>query len=204
MESSATDQHLLARQQALQDEARGLLTELDLDSRFRDLGPVLPTGSFVSGLMVWRDLDVMVLSRPDFAPADVLHLLEPVVDLPEVVGLAFRDERGPRNPTGRIRDDRYHVPITWIRHGAEWRIDLTVWLHDLHRNVTEWHERLRDTITPEQRAAVLRIKDAWHRRPSYPERVGGADVYAAVLEDGVRSPEAFAAWLHGRGLPDEG
>jgi hypothetical protein len=31
--------------------------------------------------------------------------------------------------------------------------------------------------------------------------VSGAEVYAAVLEDGVRDPEEFAAWLAGRGLP---
>ena len=63
------------------------------------------------------------------------------------------------------------------------------------RNVTAWHERLRSTITPEQRTAVLRIKDDWHLRPEYPDEVGGADIYSAVLDDGVGDPEGFATWL---------
>ena len=183
---------LEGRQAVLQEEARAVLAELDLSAL--GFGPALPTGSYVSGLMVWRDLDVMVLGE-GLSPGDVLRLLAPLADRPGFEGLALADERGPRSPTGEVRDERYHVPISW-RHGdALWRIDLTVWLHDLHRNVTEWHERLRSTITPEQRTAVLRIKDAWHRRPEYPDEVGGADIYSAVLDDGVRDPEGFASWL---------
>jgi hypothetical protein len=42
---------------------------------------------------------------------------------------------------------------------------------------------------------VLRIKDVWHRLPSYPDEVSGWEVYTAVLRDGVRTPEQFARWL---------
>ena len=44
------------------------------------------------------------------------------------------------------------------------------------RHVADWHLRLRETITDDQRLAVLRIKDA-------------------VLQDGVRTLEQFAHWL---------
>lgn len=77
-----------------------------------------------------------------------------------------------------------------------------MWLHDLHQNVTRWHEELRETITAEQRTAVLRIKDAWHSRPCYPDQVGGLDIYAAVVDHGVRSPRQFAAWLAQREAPN--
>jgi hypothetical protein len=53
---------------------------------------------------------------------------------------------------------------------GRWRIDLSVWLGDLHGHVADWHTRLRGTITDQQRLAVLRIKDVWHRLPSYPTR----------------------------------
>ena len=36
--------------------------------------------------------------------------------------------------------------MTLQRETASWRIDLTVWLHDPHTNVTAWHEALRDRI----------------------------------------------------------
>jgi hypothetical protein len=145
--------------------------------------------------MCWREVDVMVLAGPDFTPQDVLRLLARIVGLPGVTGLEYRDERGPRCGTGQARDERYHVPVTVDRAGHDWQIDLTLWLHDPHLNVTRWHEELRERITGAQHRAVLRIKDEWHRRPEYPHQVGGLDIYTAVLDDGVRTPAQFADWL---------
>jgi hypothetical protein len=177
---------LLARQAALQAEARDLLAVLD--GLFAGAGPLRPTGSYVSGLMAWRDLDVMLLGGPGFRPRDVLALLGRVVDLPEVTGFDYRDERGP---SFARRDERFHVALTY---GA-WRVDLSIWLHDAHANVTRWHEELRDRVSPEQRLAILRIKDAWCRRPEYPDEVSGLEIYTAVLEHGLLTPEAFGPWL---------
>jgi hypothetical protein len=83
-----------------------------------------------------------------------------------------------------------------------WRIDLTLWLNDPHANVTAWHESLRDTVSIDQRSAILWVKDVRHRLPSYPDRVGGLQVYNAVLDDGVRTPQWFAEWLAARGYPE--
>ena len=94
------------------------------------------------------------------------------------------------------------MPFTVDRTGKTWRIDLTLWLHDAHRNVTGRHRELRERIAPEQRSAVLRIKDAWHRWPTYPDQVSGLDIYTTVIDDGVRTPLQFATWLASRGLPD--
>ena len=64
-----------------------------------------------------------------------------------------------------------------------------------------WHEELRERITAEQRSAVLRIKDDWHRRPAYPHQVGGLEIYTAVMDGGIRTPDQFATWLAQHGLP---
>jgi hypothetical protein len=82
------------------------------------------------------------------------------------------------------------VPFDLDAGQGRWRIDLSVWLRDLHGHVADWHTRLRDTVTDQQRLAVLRIKDVWHRLPSYPDEVSGWEVYTAVLRDGVRTPGA--------------
>jgi hypothetical protein len=164
---------LLARQSALQAEAASVLADLELS----DVGPVLLTGSYVSGLMCWPGLDIMVHVGPGFAPRDVLRLLERFVDRPDVAAFDYRDER-------------YHVPIALSRNGRSW-----------DTNLTTWHENLRDTVTADQRAAILRIKDFWRRLPSYPDEIGGTDIYAAVLDDGVGTPEEFATWLTDHGHP---
>jgi hypothetical protein len=194
----APDEELRARQSSLQLEAGEVLADLARAGVFDEVGPPLPTGSYVSGLMCWRDLDLMVLGGPGFSPPDVLRLLGRVVAVPGVVAFGYRDERGPRSPTGAVRDERYHLPVTLQRESGTWRIDLSVWLHDPHTGVTAWHEALRDSITDEQRDAVLRIKDVWHRLPGYPEEVGGVHVYTAVLDHGIRTADEFAAWVAAR------
>jgi hypothetical protein len=196
---SASDPDLLARQAALQAAAAELLAGLDLAALVADIGPLLLAGSVVSGLMSWPEIDVMLLVGPGLRPADVLRLLARIVAQVPVTALDYRDERGPRCETGQRRDERYHVPMTVPWGGVDWCVDLTLWLHDPHHNVTRWHEELRERITAGQRAAVLRIKDEWHRRPEYPDQVGGLDIYTAVLDDGVTTPAEFAAWLARRG-----
>src|SRR5688572_21049741 len=122
---------LLARQDALQAEARAVLDHLDLAALVADLGPLLPTGSFVSGLMSWRDLDLMLEVGADFGPVDVFGLLGRLVARPGVIGLRYADERGARAPTPAARDERYHVPLLVEWPGAPagelWRIDLSLW-----------------------------------------------------------------------------
>jgi hypothetical protein len=195
----APDDVLDVRQAELQADGRRLLDELAVDRVLAEIGPVRYTGSFVSGLMSWPDLDVMVLSNPEFTPTDVLALQTRIIANQGVIGFDYRDERGARSPTGEPRDERYHLP-TFVQRGPRvWRLDLTVWLRDDHTNLTAWHEQLRETITAEQRSAVLRIKDVWHRRPEYPDVVSGMEIYAAVLEHGVRTAEQFGAWWSDRG-----
>ena len=192
------DATLARRQTALQDEARELLAGMAELDALRALGPLMETGSYVSGLMCWRDLDVGVLVGSDFTPADVLNLAVSITEAVEVVGFTYRDERGARSPTGERRDERFHLPLQVVWKGREWRFDLTLWRYDDHANVAEWHRQLRDRLLQEQRRAVLRIKNDWCRRPEYPDEVGGTDIYDAVLNDGVSDAESFCRWLAGR------
>jgi hypothetical protein len=173
-----------ARQSPLQDEAREVLAWLDLAALVADVGPLLVTGSFVSGLMCWRQLDVTVLASSDFSPQDVMALLARIARRAGVTGLEYYDERGRRCVAGQVRDERYQVALTVEQGGRPWQIDLTVRLHDLYQNDTRWHEVLRERITAKQRGAVLRIKDDWHRRPEYPQHAGGLEICTAMIDGG--------------------
>ena len=64
----AADVELADRQSALQMEAAALLDELDQAGTFTDIGPLEVTGSYISNLMCWRDLDVGLLVGPDYGP----------------------------------------------------------------------------------------------------------------------------------------
>ena len=95
----ASDEELHARQASLQAEAGEVLAELDRYGLFDSVGPPLLAGSYVSGLMCWRDLDMMVLGGPDYSPQHVLQLLQRAIGVPGMVGFEYHDERGPRRPT---------------------------------------------------------------------------------------------------------
>ena len=55
---------LNARQEALQREAHALVVELDLLATLAQVGPAHQLGSSISGLMVWRDLDFIIICEP--------------------------------------------------------------------------------------------------------------------------------------------
>jgi hypothetical protein len=83
-------------------------------------------------------------------------------------------------------------------------VDVSLWrLGDAVRELYFDPDALRRRLTDETRGAILWIKDVWHRRPCYPDVVGGVDIYHAVLNHGVRAPADFAAYLHARGMPTD-
>jgi hypothetical protein len=80
-----SDEALLKRQAALHSEATEVLTELGLAATLAEIGTMLLTGSYVSHLMCWPEVDVMVHAGARFAPDDVLRLLQRIVAHPAVV-----------------------------------------------------------------------------------------------------------------------
>jgi hypothetical protein len=199
--SGKRDADLLLRAAALEAEAADLLRQLDLATAFPSFGPAQVVGSAASGLMVWRDLDV-VFTAPGATVVSVLEGLAVLAARSHLLTADFRDEREERRPTEHLADERHYAVCRCRGPNGLWKLDVTVWLHAVDRPHQAEAWRLRNAPL-EQRLAILQLKDLWRRGPHYPDQVGGVDVYAAVLEHGVRTPEAFSAYLRGRGLPQD-
>jgi hypothetical protein len=190
---------LLRRQDMLQAEARRLIHDLDLPALLSRAGCPELVGSAASGLMVWRDIDFNILCR-DLTLERTFDTLHPLLTDARLVGAEYRNETGRHTPPELRGDERYYVVLhVSARDEMEWKIDLSFWLSDTPRDQVPYLERLRSRLTDETRLAILWIKDVWHRLPSYPYEVGGFDVYEAVLDHGVRTPNQFAAYLRDRG-----
>lgn len=192
---------LLERQRSLQAEARQVLSDLALMSFLSRLGHAEHVGSSVSGLMVWRDLDVGARC-PQPSPDRVFQTLQPILTHSRVHEVLYREETGPRSPSGQPTDQRYYFVLRYMTAADQrWKIDISIWLSDAPRNQLGHLEDLARRLTDETRLAILWIKDVWHRLETYPDEVSGTDIYAAVLDHGVRTPEQFATYLLERSLP---
>lgn len=186
---------LFERAKALQTEAYDVLARLNLEAAFPSFGPPVVIGSAVSGLMVWRDLDVM-FTAPAATPADVFQGLARLSKRPGLLAADFRDERADRRPTPAQTDERFYVVLEYL----DWKIDLTIWLHAVPRpHVAEAHALA--ALPLDQRRAILELKTLWSTSPHYPYTVGSTDIYEAVTTHAIRTPEALATHLATRHLP---
>ena len=181
-----TDEELLGRQAALQAEGRQFVAEHRIEGILEPLGRVIPVGSAVTGLMVWRDLDYTV-DAPGIAAREVWEALRPLLHACQ--RLAYADETGHLVAETAPFERHY-----FVFRLAGWKLDISVWTNGAPQAVEQYQERLRE-LDLSTRLAILRIKDAWHNRPEYPEVVGGFEVYEAVLDHGVRTAEEFEAHL---------
>jgi hypothetical protein len=200
---SAYVAELYARQEALQRDAQALLAELDLLPALAQVGQSHQLGSSISSLMVWRDLDFIIICDPAQDMAQVMKAVHPLLTHPRTVGLHYTNERGPYNSDPDPTTDRYYFVIHHMTtQGHTWKIDLSFFFSEQMLGVLDHLDWLQRELTEETRLAILWIKDIWHHLPVYPYQVGGYQIYDAVLNAGVRSPDEFDAYLTARGLPD--
>lgn len=192
---------LARRAASLAREAGQVYERLRLEAILRPAGEVERVGSSVMGLMVWRDLDVVV-HAPGLGQAGVIEALAPLFDDRGLLSLDYRDERPPHVSAANQRDARHYVVLrhSGIGRGA-WKIDLTFWTAQHRHDHDAYAAGITSRLTDETRSAILRIKSAWYERSSYPYTVGGHDVYVAVLDHGVRTVAGFERHLRERGLP---
>ncbi|BBH64229.1 hypothetical protein ACTI_09140 [Actinoplanes sp. OR16] len=164
----------MGRPEELEAEARAVLALLE------PLGPLQATGSCVAGLMVSREVEVMMVGGPAYSPADVVTLLARAVEIPGVTGFSYVDERSSHG--------RFLVELVVDR----WTVELSIWLDPEKASAGDPYRELAGRLTAEEREAILAIKRIWRERPEYP----GADaVCTAVLEHGVRTAVEFGVWL---------
>lgn len=195
--TAITDEELVVRQDVLRAEAVDVLLDLDLFERLGTVGRPVQTGSLALGLMVWRDIDVTVRC-PTLAVAPIFEALRPLALHPRVRRLVFRNDTGHWNTDPDYPDGLYWGVDCRSQAGDDWKLD--VWF--LREGTTQFDlqhiESLPPRLTPETRLAILRIKEAWHRRPEYGSDVRSYDIYEAVLDYGARTPAEFEAYLRER------
>jgi hypothetical protein len=182
---SLSDDELLDRAAALRVEGRAFLDRHDVEPRLARAGRVQLVGSIVTGLMVWRDLDLCVDAR-DLSRPDAWELVRPLVYTADRVRYEHFDEP----------DDRRHYFVLRL---DGWKLDLSLFTEGIPQGVDEFQRELIARLDDDRRIAILRLKELWHTRPEYPYVVGGYEICRAVLA-GARTPQELDVYLEKQGV----
>jgi hypothetical protein len=151
----------------------------------------------VLGLMTWPDIGFHVHCDP-LDPSACYESLQSVAIHPRTLRVTFSnrlgDRRGDNEPEGWYSGIRFRSDIETV-----WKIDVWFVMAQPVPPEFEMMEWIRARLTPESRLAILRLKSLWHDSPSYRNTVTSVDVYQAVLDHGIESPQAFEAYLQRTG-----
>jgi hypothetical protein len=181
--------NLVARQRALQREAAEVLRDLRVEEMLGVVGRTVAVGSFVTGLMVWRDLDVVV-DAPGLTTSGAFDVLHPLLARSRAARYEHHTQLGRHY---------FVLRIPW-RKDREWKLDVSLFLAGIPPDAEVFQDELRGRLTDETRLTILQLKDAWHTEAAYPDVVGGFDICDAVLNNGVRSLDQLDGYLLQRGL----
>lgn len=179
---------IIQLQDELQQQATNLLRDTELLDMLRQLGDVTQTGSSVTGLMVYPDIDFAVQTpKPDIQRA--ISLTEDFFTKLAASKVQIADfSHGGDKTAG------YYVGIDLPYDGSSWHIDATVGLPGpIITNPPELADWLA-TMSPGQRVTILLLKkeliDARRyvgsqSQPPYTFR--SLHLYEAVLKGGART-----------------
>lgn len=192
-----TDDTLLRQQHDLQLEAEEVVEELKLDDLLTTAGKPVRVGSSALGLMAWRDLDITVICSK-LNVDDIAKIASNVIAHRGVRELRFLNDSGSFRADPHYPDGLYlGVGYTSLK-GTDWKLD--IWFVDEPEKQPDLKhvKTIPDRLTPELRKSILQIKSIWAKRDEYGKKVKSYDIYKAVLEDQVRTPNQFDEWLRNK------
>ncbi|EHB57529.1 hypothetical protein [Paenibacillus lactis] len=188
------DIQLLNQQDALQHEADEVVKELRLEELLATAGTPVRVGSSALGLMVWRDLDITVVCSK-LQVDEIARIASRLMTSNGVRELRFLNDSGDFRTDASYPDGLYLGVKYTSSKGKDWAMDL--WFVDEPDQQPDLKHvaTMPARLTTELRHAILQIKSSWAARQEYGKEVKSYDIYTAVLEDDVRTPEQFEAWL---------
>ncbi len=177
---------ILVRAEQRRQQTLDVLRILGLMEKWSHFGEPKIVGAVRYGLVVAPDIDLAIYTEfPQIQHG--FEVMSVIAKIPGVWKIRYSNELD-RPDQGLYWQIRYRV-----QNGEIWKIDNWLLSRDhLQRN---WDERfacaLEHRLTQETRRAILQIKEALLGR----EDVRGIDIYRAVLEGNVLSPNSFLDWL---------
>lgn len=144
--------HILERQKQLQEMSASLLKDTPLLSLLQRLGKPIQTGSSVTGLMVYHDIDFAVHAESPNVQ-DGINLTQEIFDTLAATALKIADFG-----TDDSKRTSYYVGIEMPYGGEAWKIDATVTAPGPIATSPPEMESWLNAMTKEQRLTILTLK----------------------------------------------
>jgi hypothetical protein len=187
---------VLELQNNLQNESRDLLASTPLLDILGKLGDVIQTGSSVTGLMAYPDIDFTIQNEnPDIQNA--IDLTQYIFSQLQATGLKIADFRDTSSESAS-----YYVGLELEFNSKQWHIDVTVGkpgpIVTNPPELTSWLEAMTD----EQRITILELKKELIEARRYvgsksqpPYTFRSAHLYEAVLRGETSTIPAIEAYF---------
>ena len=174
-------------------EANKILYDHELLEILGKYGNPVPTGSYVLGLMTWRDLDIYI-EADGITESRFFQLGAEMATALKPQRMHYRNEflgKTPNLPVGLY----WGIYVSGLVAPEEWKIDLWAIDSEQSRASKKAFDELRASIGEESRLIILEIKNHFYKHPEYRKKFGSVDIYRAVIEEDIRSVEEFTEWL---------
>lgn len=181
-------ENVLIRAEQRRHRALSLVDELGLRERWAPVGRVELVGAVAHGLVVSHDIDFEVFTRGEPNVADGFAVLSSLAEHPRVRKAQFTNAL-------RTADQGLYWQIRCVdADSIEWKVDLWTLAEDHPGPCAAWIvEPMQRALTDASRRAILTLKEARAAGQTIP--VASIDLYRAVLDGGVQTPEELSAFL---------
>lgn len=169
----------------LKAEADAIMKRLSLPDALQEYGIARLVGSYSTGLLVRRDIDIHVLAHSSDLYLTINPIYRRFLDRKDIHEVRISDDRSASGLKLRIEN--------YPGQSGSWEIDIMA-THRMERTRFAMDERIQRDLTADQRSAIFRIKGDYYRRGKLASNVS-LNIYRAVLDSGVRTPAEFDRYI---------
>ena len=173
-------------------EANQILYDYRLLQILKRYGNPIVCGSYALNLMTWRDLDIY-LETNEMTEKKFFNLGGEIALSLKPYRMHYRNEfigKTLNLPTGI-----YWAIYSTLKFPEVWKID--IWAMDSNqiKRYQKEFDNLKSKIDKDKRLIILRIKNRFCKHPEHRRKFVSADIYYAVIEEGISSIKEFSKWL---------
>jgi len=174
-------------------EADKLLYEYGLLKIMKKYGIPFITGSYVLGLMTWRDLDID-LEIDNVTEQRFFQMGGEIAATLKPWRMSFRNELMGKTrslPLGFY----FGVHTRILGVSKDWKIDIWSMNTEQIKQAKREFSALQAGVNATNGLIILEIKNHFCQHPEFLVGIHSLDIYNAVLKDGINTIEQFSTWI---------